>query len=67
MHLKKINEADISYKRWPRTLVEAFGPEAELYVEPKRMPLRERIAAFAVMVLIGIGWYLIVGIKAGAQ
>lgn len=67
MQLKKIDDADVSFKRWPRTLNEAFGPGSKLTVEPKKMPLRDKLLSFAFAVLIGVGWYVIVGIKAGAQ
>lgn len=66
MRLIKLRDEEMSFKRWPRTLNEAFGPGSQLHVEHKRMPLREKIAAFAVMVLVGIGWYVLVAIKAGA-
>lgn len=65
MQLKKIDDADVSFKRWPRTLNEAFGPGSKLHVETE-MPLRDKLLAFAYFALIGVGWYLIVAIKAGA-
>ncbi|SKC78493.1 hypothetical protein SAMN05445504_2408 [Burkholderia sp. CF099] len=67
MQLKKIDDADVSFKRWPRTLNEAFGPGSKLDVEPPKMPLRDKLLAFAYFALIGAGWYLVVAIKAGAQ
>lgn len=52
--------------RIPRTLNDAFGPYAKLHVEPKRMPLRDKILALALFAAVGAGWYLLVAIKAGA-
>lgn len=59
---------DISHERMrtPRTLNDAFGPYAKLYiVEPRR-----RFAAVFWMLAYGIGigvaWWLLVAIKAGA-
>lgn len=67
MQLKKINPADVSFKRWPRTLNEAFGPGAKLHVEQRRKPVSEYVWMVAYGVAIGIGWYVLVAIKAGAQ
>ncbi|PTB23483.1 hypothetical protein C9I56_39025 [Paraburkholderia caribensis] len=67
MSLKKIDDADVSFKRWPRTMTEAFGPDAKLTILKPRHALRDRILAYALFALIGVGWYVIVGIKAGAQ
>lgn len=64
--LKKIDDADVSFKRWPRTLNEAFGPTAKLYIEPQKTPLRDKLLAFALFAAVGAAWYLIVAIKAGA-
>jgi len=63
--LKEIEKVDI--KRWPRTLNEAFGPGSQLHVEPKKMPLRDKLLSFAFAVAIGVAWYIVVGLKAGAQ
>jgi hypothetical protein len=57
MPLKKINDADVSFKRWNRTLVEAFGPDAKLHVEPKRNGPREYAWMAVCGVCIGIVWY----------
>jgi hypothetical protein len=66
MQLKKIDPRDVSFKRWPRTMTEAFGPDAKLTILKPRRVLRERILAYGLFALVGIGWYLIVAIKAGA-
>lgn len=66
MQLKKIDPNDLSFKRWPRTLKEAFGPNAILTVEKRRKPVSEYVWMVVYGVAIGIGWYLIVAIKAGA-
>ena len=57
MQLKKIDKADVSFKRWSRTLVEAFGPDAKLHVEPKRNGPREYAWMAVGAVCIGIVWY----------
>jgi hypothetical protein len=67
MPVKKLDDADVSFKRWPRTLNEAFGPGSKLHVEPKKMPLRDKLLSFAFAVAIGVGWWLTVAIKAGPQ
>lgn len=64
--LKKINPNDVSFKRWPRTMTEAFGPDAKLTILKPQRVLRERILAYGLFALVGIGWYLIVAIKVGA-
>jgi hypothetical protein len=58
MQLKKIDKADVSFKRWPRTLVEAFGPDAKLHVEPKHNGPREYAWMVVWSVCIGIAWYV---------
>jgi hypothetical protein len=52
--------------RIPRTMNEAFGPMAKLHVEPEKTPLRAYFWMLAYGVAIGIVFYLIVVIKAGA-
>jgi hypothetical protein len=66
MFVKKLDDSEMQVKRWHRTLNEAFGPGSKLHVEPERMPLRDKLMAFAWFAAIGAGWYLIVAIKAGA-
>jgi hypothetical protein len=65
--VKKLDDAEMVVKRWPRTLVEAFGPDAKLHVEPKKMPLRDKLYSFAFAVAIGFAWYIAVLIKVGPQ
>ncbi len=67
MPVKKLDDSEMVVRRWPRTLVEAFGPEAKLHVEPQKMPLRDKLLSFAFAVAIGVGWWLAVAIKAGAR
>lgn len=63
MQLKKLADDDLSFKRWPRTLNEAFGPGAHLYVQPKRYNVRGTAWAVAYGVAIGALFYLIVLVK----
>lgn len=65
--LKKIDDADVSFKPWPRTLNEAFGPAAKLHVEPEKTPLRAYVWMLAYGITVGAGLYLLVAIRAGAQ
>lgn len=51
--------------RAPRTLIEAFGPEAKLHV-PKKRDAKGWLYAIGYGIAIGITWYLIVAMKAGA-
>lgn len=62
-----LKEIERERLRIPRTMNEAFGPNAKLHVEPQKPSLRTTIVAYAVFALIGAGWYLIVAIKAGGQ
>lgn len=67
MQLKKLADFDMSFKRWPRTLNEAFGPGSSLHIETSKTPLRAYFWMLAYGVAIGAGLYLLVGIRAGAQ
>jgi hypothetical protein len=58
MQLKKLDAADVSYKRWPRTLNEAFGVGSPLHVEPKRNGPREYAWMVVGAVCVGIVWYV---------
>lgn len=62
---------DIKHERLraPRTINEAFGPysSTKLYVEPKKMPLRAYVWMVIYGVVIGFGWYVVVGLQAGAK
>ncbi|CAG4887799.1 hypothetical protein [Paraburkholderia saeva] len=66
MELKKIADSDVSFRRWPRTLNEAFGPMAKLHVEPEKTPLRAYVWMVAYGVAIGAGFYVLVALKSGA-
>jgi hypothetical protein len=59
---------DIQHERLraPRTLNEAFGPNAKLHIEPQKQPLRAYLWMALYGVAIGIGWYVVVAIRAGA-
>lgn len=59
---------DINHTRYrtARTLNEAFGPGSRLTVEPQKQPLRAYLWMALYGVGIGIGWYVVVAIKAGA-
>jgi hypothetical protein len=52
--------------RIPRTLVEAFGPEAKLHIPQKKTPWTAYLWMAAYGVAIGFTWYLIAAVKAGA-
>jgi hypothetical protein len=64
--LKKLADDDMSFKRWPRTLGDAFGPYARLHVEPEKTPLSAYFWMATYGVAVGALFYLIVAIKAGA-
>jgi hypothetical protein len=64
MQLKKLADDDMSFKRWPRTLGDAFGPYARLHVEPKRYNLRGWAWAIAYGMPIGALLYLVVLVRA---
>lgn len=63
---EEARKADVSFKRWPRTINEAFGPGSPLTVEPQKQPLRAYLWMALYGIAIGAGWYLVVAIKAGA-
>jgi hypothetical protein len=67
MPVKKLDDSEMAVKRWPRTLNEAFGVGSPLTVEPKKMPLRDKLYSFSFAVAIGIGWYIVVLIKSGPR
>lgn len=54
---------NIHRDRVPRTMNEAFGAYAKLHVEPPKMPLRDKVLAFALFAAVGAGWYLIVLVR----
>lgn len=59
---------DLKYERLraPRTLNDAFGPYAKLHVEPEKTPLHAYVWVVIYGVAIGLIWYAILAIKAGA-
>jgi hypothetical protein len=67
VRLIKLRDEEMSFKRWPRTLNEAFGPRAKLHVEPEKTPLRAYFWMLAYGAALGAGLYLLVGLRAGAQ
>jgi hypothetical protein len=50
--------------RVPRTLADAFGPYAKLHVEPEKTPLRAYFWMAAYGVALGIGFYVVVLVRA---
>lgn len=67
MQLKKLDDSEMSFKPWPRTLNEAFGPGSKLCIEQHRKPFSEYAWMAAYGVAVAICWYLIVALKAGSQ
>ena len=60
MQLKKLADDEMSFKRWPRTMTEAFGPDAKLTILKPRRVLRDRVLAYGLFALVGLGWYVLV-------
>lgn len=52
--------------RIPRTLNDAFGPYARLHVEPEKLSWRAYFWMLFYGVALGVGFYVLVAIKAGA-